>query len=416
MYKVFRCFLVLPVLLLASATELHAGVEDIDWDSTPLVRHHEFNAVDASGLFTFSGSFPLRLRGVLLNNPEDMLDATPYSPNPIPFSMGASWQVFVQSIEETDFGGTAAFLGQHYGNVPPNLDFSTMPPTPDTTRSYRDEEWNAEILRLNHDRETGHQFRAGDLVELRAQERRFFGGKLNVNENHIKEDIADFELVLITPGFGLPTLHELELADLWNESIDGVLFDPTRETGGEHYQGSLVRLLNVKLIDDPAAWGRDAVVQVVDSSGRQFPLKLGLREEFDTLPSPTGYFHVTGIFNQEDSDDSLYDSGYQLWVVDPSTITAALPGDYNADGVVDAADYTVWRNTLGSEDSLRADGNRDGVVDAADYDVWRDNFGGTLSAPAALSVARVPEPAGLVCATLLLGVGWGVAGWRGRFA
>ena len=24
-----------------------------------------------------------------------------------------------------------------------------------------------------------------------------------------------------------------------------------------------------------------------------------------------------------------------------------LPGDYNADGHVDAADYTIWRDTLG---------------------------------------------------------------------
>ena len=60
-----------------------------------------------------------------------------------------------------------------------------------------------------------------------------------------------------------------------------------------------------------------------------------------------------------------------------------LPGDYNDDGTVNAADYTVWRNTLHSTD-IRADGNGstpgvpDGVVDELDYDYWKANFGQTL--------------------------------------
>jgi hypothetical protein len=54
----------------------------------------------------------------------------------------------------------------------------------------------------------------------------------------------------------------------------------------------------------------------------------------------------------------------------------AHPGDYNQDGLVDAADYGVWRDNLGQTGpELRADGNRDNVVDAIDYDIWRNNFG-----------------------------------------
>ncbi len=52
-----------------------------------------------------------------------------------------------------------------------------------------------------------------------------------------------------------------------------------------------------------------------------------------------------------------------------------VAGDYNGDGVVDAADYTVWQDTKGSTTDLRADGNGDGVVDAADHDLWKAHFG-----------------------------------------
>ncbi len=64
--------------------------------------------------------------------------------------------------------------------------------------------------------------------------------------------------------------------------------------------------------------------------------------------------------------------------------TNPLPGDYNFDGVVDAGDYTVWRNTLGATNDLRADGSGeefgvpDGVVDELDYAFWKANFGNVL--------------------------------------
>lgn len=64
-------------------------------------------------------------------------------------------------------------------------------------------------------------------------------------------------------------------------------------------------------------------------------------------------------------------------------------GDFNSDGVVDAADYVVWRNTIGTPDK---------------YNIWRANFG--LTAGGGASFATVPEPAtillqllGLVCFT-----------------
>jgi hypothetical protein len=50
-------------------------------------------------------------------------------------------------------------------------------------------------------------------------------------------------------------------------------------------------------------------------------------------------------------------------------------GDFNQDGAVDAADYTIWRDTLGSATDLRADANSNNVIDVEDYGIWRSNFG-----------------------------------------
>lgn len=63
-------------------------------------------------------------------------------------------------------------------------------------------------------------------------------------------------------------------------------------------------------------------------------------------------------------------------------------GDFNGDGVVDTADYAVWRTTFGSTTDLRADANGDGQIDTADYTLWRDSLG-------AASPLRAAPPSGV---------------------
>jgi hypothetical protein len=82
--------------------------------------------------------------------------------------------------------------------------------------------------------------------------------------------------------------------------------------------------------------------------------------------------------------------------------TAISPqaGDYNRDGVVDAADYTVWRDSLGQfvTNWNGADGNGNGIVDAEDYHEWKLGFG----AGGSMGESAVPEPSTALLAVLLL--------------
>jgi hypothetical protein len=78
-----------------------------------------------------------------------------------------------------------------------------------------------------------------------------------------------------------------------------------------------------------------------------------------------------------------------------------VPGDYNFDGFVDAADYVVWRNTETSTTELAADGDLSGVVDSADYDFWRANFGAVADG-AGVAVDLRPVPEGISLALALV--------------
>jgi hypothetical protein len=80
-------------------------------------------------------------------------------------------------------------------------------------------------------------------------------------------------------------------------------------------------------------------------------------------------------------------------------ISVQIIGDYNGNGVVDAADYVVWRDTLGQTGvGLAADGNRNGSIDANDFTVWRSHFGQVAGSGsgAGQSASEVPEPESMV--------------------
>ena len=84
-----------------------------------------------------------------------------------------------------------------------------------------------------------------------------------------------------------------------------------------------------------------------------------------------------------------------LYINGTLSIETALPGDFNYDGIVDAADYVVWRDGLGV------------YYSQGGYDVWRASFGRTVGGASGASPfnASVPEPATnliLLACTLML--------------
>lgn len=114
---------------------------------------------------------------------------------------------------------------------------------------------------------------------------------------------------------------------------------------------------------------------------------------------PEGYqaaevFGPSGLVDQAGGDEG---SPGHIWPdIDPP-----LPGDYNDDGSVDAADYTLWRDG----DPLPTETVSAGQNDAADYAVWLANYG----APAVAASVAVPEPG----AGIVLGIAVVLSGLRG---
>lgn len=120
----------------------------------------------------------------------------------------------------------------------------------------------------------------------------------------------------------------------------------------------------------------------------------GFNEWFGTDPGefiPVGFqlyfnknFGVTGPFAW-----SFYIDNIRI-----GQAVEAVDGDYNGNGTVDAADYTVWRDNLGLLDVAtvaEGDGDLDGDVTQADYEYWKSRFGN--GGGGSISASGVPEPA-----------------------
>jgi T5SS/PEP-CTERM-associated repeat protein len=137
-------------------------------------------------------------------------------------------------------------------------------------------------------------------------------------------------------------------------------------------------------------------------------LNVELADNF--VPKAGNFFHildlgtVTGAFATVNlptlANGLTWDTSqlYSAGII--AVVGTAVPGDYNRDGVVDAADYTVWRDHLGQSVTLPND-TTPGTVTQADYDFWKSHYGNHAGSGAGATVAKsVPEPSALVLAAI----------------
>jgi T5SS/PEP-CTERM-associated repeat protein len=117
---------------------------------------------------------------------------------------------------------------------------------------------------------------------------------------------------------------------------------------------------------------------------------------FDSILDSLSLDATQFVGQNSDGNFELFaaNNGSELWL---KFTAAPIVGDYNGDGSVDAADYVVWRDSLGATVTAfnGADGSGNGLVDQEDYDLWKSSFGTVLAAGAG-SGAAVPEPTTLV--------------------
>ena len=168
----------------------------------------------------------------------------------------------------------------------------------------------------------------------------------------------------------------LTVGGIYNQGEDATLsIELGGTTAGDEYDRLVVNggmavldgILDVSLIDGFALSG-SMQFDILDASQ--------INGDFSTLNLPAG-------LTWDASDGTLsFGSG------------GGLPGDFNGDGTVDAADYVVWSDNRGAGDESALGGNGDGIggVGQSDYLLWKNSFGNTSGSG---SSAAIPEPAAL---------------------
>jgi hypothetical protein len=134
------------------------------------------------------------------------------------------------------------------------------------------------------------------------------------------------------------------------------------------------------------------------------------RIDLDKLTDPLTF--ETKTFNQifgtvGSGPDDIIPTGFELYFnktggtdfpltvyIDNIRFGTSVPGDYNGNDVVDAADYVLWRKTTNPEPAnFRNEVASPGTIDAADYAAWRARFGNNSALGSGLVSSSVPEPA-----------------------
>ena len=176
--------------------------------------------------------------------------------------------------------------------------------------------------------------------------------------------------------------------------------DPTDDF--HTYQLVLDAKDNLDRSDDEIFWYLDGVQQH-NFLRPVLPKTLNNRAEMGIYRTGNSYDGTPSIVRHNiwrlESGQNPCTPGDDMCPLPPPPVTT---GDYNGDGTVNAADYTVWQDTLGDVLTLAgtgADGDESGTIDAGDYTFWKDRFGDVIASG---TTATVPEPCSLMLMSLVM--------------
>jgi hypothetical protein len=178
----------------------------------------------------------------------------------------------------------------------------------------------------------------------------------------------------------------LELDNLAASTVPGVQFDQLNVTGAFTHGGSVA--IDVSQLIGPAAVTQLKLIGWGSQVGASA----------STIVSFLGGAALPYVFQS----DGLYVT---------AQASAALAGDYNSDGKIDAADYTVWRDNLGAATIPNRGPGITGVVGPDDYNYWKSHFGMGAGSGATFGTA-VPELGTI--AILLSALPFGLLARRGN--
>jgi len=298
-------------------------------------------------------------RGVVLNEPNDMLDTA------------TQWQMYVQALPGTpdpnNRGGIAVYANAFY---------------------YKP---------VNYWPRYSADFAPGDVVEVHGLMMNY-NGKANLNERHWPGEENHFTITKISAGavpapLLIPSIAACNTFDTTDADGDGL---PDRDAGGERYQAQWCRLEGLR-VTNASGWGNGSAVPVTDDSAETLTMFCGYMGDFDVYTAPGGKFNVTAIFDQEDDSGVPYHGNYRMWPLKFSQVE--MWGDTNLDSDVDLADVGSllgnWTGAGSPQGKAWADGDfdKDEDVDLEDVGNLLANWTGSrddLGAPA----GEGPLPAG----------------------
>jgi hypothetical protein len=221
-------------------------------------------------------------------------------------------------------------------------------------------------------------------------------GKLNYVGNTSVPDLGFHPILGFSSGPNdyIGIMFRGDVDDLQSDLSWGLRFENSGDGIRVNAGGDFSRIITqneprtVSLVYDPNGGTFGTITASVSGAGNQ--IVHSLSETNRTLLNQAAYtrfgifHHATGMdlgHGEKLRFDDLTYTGVQ-------NVPVGVPGDYNGNGTVDAADYVLWRNGGPLQNEVDAVG----TVNAADYDAWKARFGNISGSGAGLTDG-VPEPA-----------------------